>query len=319
MKRILACTCLAIGLLVPRELPAGPPDVASIAADAKWVLHVDADTARKSLLLQGIWKKMAERGNRRQKVRAIGKAIGLASFDDLHGVTVYGSRFRVGSGVVLLHAELDRQTLIAHLREKPEHRTLEYDGQTLHQWVEKKGREGEHEVTAGFPGSDLVVAGRHPHEVQHAIDVIESKADSLATRDEAPLTEGLPESPEIPEGTVLVFRAVGLNAAEINLKSPVTRHTESFSLLVGEHEGEAFAWSKLKTTSPETAVKVRDLVEGFRAMLQLRPESGEAVRAVVDGLDVSADEGTVTAEWRAPAEQVGEALRELASESHKSK
>ena len=276
---------------------AAPLDGKQVAADAKWVAHVDLDTVKTGALAKKALNWWLGNDLVKQRLAAVKLFTGVDLTKDLHGVTFYGSRLAQNTGVVIVHAQFDKSRLAEIVRHKPDYRTADYTHHTLHTWTEKKGTLDEHVVTGCIFDPELLIVGRDPTEVKAALDVLDGKAAALAGSD-SPLAD------KVPEGAVVMACVTGLSEAAIPLKSPVVKQTELFWAALGEQGEEVFVRMKLVATSDEAAGQIEDIVRGFRATALLQHGSNENAKKIIKQLKVTTSQRTVHLEWRAAAADV---------------
>jgi hypothetical protein len=150
----------------------------------------------------------------------------------------------------------------------------------------------------------MVIFGHSAVEVAAALDVLHGEAVSLARK---PSILAAP----IPDGIVLIARATELEEADLPFKSPLIRQSLHVSAAAGEQEGVVFVEGTLVVKSREVATKVRDVLEGFRAMADLQYGSDRQLSAVMQKLQVTTNQERVTLDWRVPAEDVLKILDKL--------
>ena len=121
MKRILAITAGALIFAAAAcSAQAAPLEPATIAANAKWFVHIDFDALRESKIGAYIHEK-ATRDEHVQKMEAkLKEKIGLDLHKDLHSATLYGTTFAPHTGVLIVYAHADGKKFMADLKSKPD-------------------------------------------------------------------------------------------------------------------------------------------------------------------------------------------------------
>ena len=76
---------------------------------------VDFDAMRESIVVQ----KMMKQGKHRARMAFVTRMLGINPKEDLHGMTFYGREICKHTGVMLLHASLDRDRLIGMAKKLP--------------------------------------------------------------------------------------------------------------------------------------------------------------------------------------------------------
>ncbi len=276
---------------------AEPLDSKKVPADVKWLAHIDADAIKAGKVprtIGALWLKVP---SARERLKVLGKTIGMDPAEDLHSVTIYGRRHTQVDSVVVLRAEVDRKRLIAFLKRRPGYHTVPYGDHELIAWTEKKGQEEGHTVTGSFYQPTVMVFGRDAAEVKKALDVLDGTSPGLA--EDAPLL-----APDAPTGAMIQAHAADLASMHLPFKSPLVRKSRFFSLFLGEHDGEAFGVARIVTETAEIAGQVRTVVEGLLAMAELQFDSDKEATEVLQAVKVSTDGNTVTVQFRGPTDQV---------------
>ena len=295
MKTLWVTLALAIGLAPP--LRAEPFAGKQVPADAKWLVHIDIDAIKTGKVARAIGAHWLRLPAGAEHLKRVGAVVGLDPAEDLRSITIYGGQYAEPAAVVVLRAKVDRERLMAFLRAGPGYRTHAYGEHELVEWTANRGKENEHTVTGSFHGPMVIVFGRDPAEVKKALDVLDGRASGLGEHD--------PLSPaHTPPGTMIQARGVDLAEVELPFKSPLVRKSKLFSVAVGEHEGEAFAAATATTESAETAGQLRAVVEGLLAMAELEFDADEQATRLLEAVEVSSSEKTVTVEFRGPPNEV---------------
>jgi hypothetical protein len=290
---------LAILLATAGVLRAEPLDFHYVAADAKWVAHVDFDAVRTSTVAQAGYRQCLDLHKEaiQQRLAKIAEQWKIDPTKDLLDLTFYGTQIKRDSGVLIVHAKVDQQLLLSKVRELPGHVATPYGRYELHTWVPGKVGMHHHPVTGVFYRPQVLVFAATPAEAKAALDVLDGKTPSLAGKPS-------PLAAEIPAGAMILARAIGLSGAELPSKSPLVKQSESFSVVLGESKGESFFDGTVMVKSKDVAEKIKSVIEGVRSLAALQHGADAEAMKLVDALKVSATNKTVTVRWRAPAAQV---------------
>jgi hypothetical protein len=301
LKILVTFVALLIGVGTPAA--AAPLDGNQVAADAKWVAHIDLDAAKTATLAEKVQSWWLSKELVRQKLAAVKMFTGVDLAKDLHGVTFYGSRLAQDTGVVIIHANCDAKKLLRIVRGKPDYNATNFDNHTLHTWTERKDAPDKHTVTGCIFGPELLIVGRDSAEVKAALDVLDGKAAVLAGSDS-------PLAGEVPDGAVVVGGVTGVTEAGSLFKSPIVNQSEFIWVALGERDGEVFGQLKFVAKSDEAAEQVEDILRGLRAMLLLQHGSDKEARKMIARLTVTRSQRTVDVEWRGAAEGVWRLLEQ---------
>jgi len=290
--------------------PAEPLDLKQVAADAKWVAHVDVDAMRASTVLQKaheqMLKKHPEAEKHLAKVREMWK---FNPCTDMHGATFYDTQIKKGSGIAIVYAKVDQRLMLEKAKQAPEHRAVTYGKYELHSWTHAKGSKHQRSMTGTFYKPDVLVFGNSVEAVTAALDVLDGAKANIAGKDG-------PLAAKVPPGTMFVARAVGLSQADLPCKSPLAKQVDTLTMAAGENHGESFLEGRLGVKQPEIAQQMKAVVEGFRAMAAITHGSDADAMKLLSALKVTAADKTITVEWRAPAEAVWAHVRKMSEKMH---
>lgn len=264
----VAVTGLALLATAAGTARAEPLDPKQVPADAKWVLHVDMDAVRQSK----VWGMVLGRANReaggqlQQKLDAAATLLGSRFPEDLHGVTLLGRGFTEESGVMLVHANMDRQKLAALVKLNPGYATSAYGDHEISKWTdEKKG----HTMYGSFAGDRRLVLGRSQEQVQAALDVLDGKGKALAA-------ESLLASAGKGAGAMIYL--AGDTLAELQKKqgaSPILAQVNSAWLTIMEGDADLVVKGSVNAKSAEAAKQMQATLDGIKALVMLSG-TGEA-------------------------------------------
>lgn len=308
--RIALCLVAVVGLLAIRSVDAAPLKSKDVAADAKWVMHVDFDAMRESKLGGVVREKCLASEDVQRKIKKFQEDTGVDPTKDMHSATLYDTKFVEHSGVAIFRAgHIDSKKLLAKLKDKhPDHKAEKHGDVTVYTWTEGKGHKHEHQVSGAIYGRDAVLFSRDAKQLTAALDVLSGKADSLS--DESPLAE-------VPrKGTFVLVRGVGMNKEKTPFHLAVIRRSKQLALAFGQNGSEVFSQGLLVAPNADSADKVRDVMEGFRALTQLRfgdhDKRGEMLRSV----KVAVAGSTVVLEWQGSGDDVAKLMAEHHEKMH---
>ena len=240
---ILPSAALAAALLGPLSVSAAPLDLAAVAADATWVMHLDMDAVRGSAVVRRAWEKaQAMHPHAGGMMDLAAKMTGMDPRKDLRDVTAWGVDTDKRNGVMIVRGKVNRELLEKMAAKAPDHQTMEHRGHALHAWTHRRrGRDGERMV-GGFHRDDVLVFGRTPEKVKAALDVLDNAA--AAASGDGPL------GGRVRPGSILVARAA---AVDPDTKCPVLKQGRAFRVAMGETAGTSFYRARLVMESPAAA------------------------------------------------------------------
>lgn len=307
-RAFLALSFLALSLLapVPGRVTAAPLDLALVPADARWLMHVDMDAARGSVVLQKGWEKAMKMHPHLEHLSAM--AAGMIGFDprkDLRDVTFFGTDLDKSRGVMVLRGRMNRAMLEKLAEKAADHKTMLHRGHVVHGWKQNRdmGFSPAGPVVGAFLTDDVLVVGRSEAAVQGALDTLDGTA--------AVVGEKSPLAGRVRPGSIMVARAA---AVDPKTGCPVLMSADAFRVAVGEFAGKSFYRAKLDMKSPAAAGDARNVVAGMESLARLRWGGDAAVMQLVAGLEAAVDGDTCTISWNAPATEVWDVVDKAATE-----
>jgi hypothetical protein len=299
---LLALSCWGV------TLNAAPLEFKHVAADAKWLAHVDFDAMRDSIVVKkAVAKHEAKHKNAEAKLKMVEAMIGMNPKKDLHGATFYGKMIGKHEGVMILHAKMDQGKVSAWATALPGREASEHNGHKISTWS-KEHHGKKHTMSSAWFGEEHLVIASGVEAISAALDVLDGKAGGIG--EEGPLAG------PVPPGTTLMMRVSGIDEADLKHKDPVAKQTKSFRFVLGEKDGESFFRSRSVMTNPEIVGSLKEIVEGGKALAGIHFAANEQAAKLVGGLEIIPDESTLTLSWKGPAEAVWTQL-ELQSEKMK--
>jgi hypothetical protein len=295
--------CLLVAGAAP--LPAAPLDPATVAADAKWLMHFDMAAARDSVVVKRAWERMQKmHPHAGGMMDMAARMTGMDPRKDLRDVTAWGLDTDKRDGVMIVRGRVNREMLERMAAKAPDHETMEHRKHTLHAWTHKgwKGR-GRERMAGAFHRDDVLVFARAPEKVKAALDVLDGEA--AAVRGDGPL------GGRVRPGSILVARAAAIDP---DTKCPVLRQGRAFRVAMGEIAGKSFYRARLEMESPAAADAVEDVVEGFAALGRLRWGDDADAMQLVNAVNVDVEGDTCTIVWDGDAERVAKVVERALDE-----
>jgi hypothetical protein len=303
MKRLAALTAMV--LLTAGLASAGPIVSKDISADAKWFGHVNFDALRSMKLVQDLKEQCPFHKQCEAKMGELAKKLGMNLMEDVLGATLYSSTYGGQVGVVLVYVKkLDREKMVGLLKEKhPDHKTSEYGKRTLYSWT--VGHHGKKmDLTGTFASDKLVVIGAGAEQVKAALDVLDGKKPGLEK--DAPLIKG------IPKNALMACRGIDVpEDYRKTTKCPVLHVCKSASVMWTEKNEQITGKYEFVTVSEETAKSFKAIVEGFKALGELRFSNVPAVTKVMDGLKCKVKGESFTATFAMSTDDVEAAVKAM--------
>jgi hypothetical protein len=286
MKRMLAVALVSlVGFC--GSLRAAPLDPSTISADAKWFVHVDIDAVRQSKVVQHIKEEALKHDQVKKMLDKVTEMTGMDPQKDLHGVTVYGTKFEPHSGVLIVYAHADHKKIM-DLIERHKDLETKKDGDTeMYRWTEHHG-DHEHEVFVAFPKEGVAVAAGSEDELKSALAVLGGKNG---------LSNGSALLGEVPKGATALIGISSLADVKVPKQAEVVKKITAIHIATGELDGQDFDHIRVSTADEETAKQFKALVEGFKAMAGMHVSDKPDLKKLVDGLKVDSSDKTLSIDW----------------------
>jgi hypothetical protein len=287
MKRLLACAAVALIWGAGGVCRAGSLDPGTVAADAKWFVHLDFDALHESKVAQHAREELLKRPRVKEILAKVQEATGMDLEKDLHGLTAYGNGFKPRSGVVIAYAHFDRDKVVALMKTRPDFKSTSDDDLELYSWTEGNG-ERKHDVVVAFPKKDrvAVIAGS-AEQVKRATAVLRGGG----------LTSSSPVVGDAPQGTILRVAVAGLGDAELPVKIDMLKKIDRISLAFGENDGTNFNHIRVNTTDDDTAKQLKSIAEGIKSMIDLRLDNEPELKRTIDATKIEQTDRTVSIDW----------------------
>ena len=300
MKYLVAPLAFAALALIAAVGPAAPFQSKNIAADAKWVIHVDVDAVRDSQIVKKAFATCPILKNSGMFFDMIRDKVGVDLRKDLHGITLYGPDSDKKHAVAIVYSTVNKKLLIEKAQKASDHKVTKRDGIEIHSWTVKHF--GKTEPGAGaFYQNEAIVFAANAEGVGKAIDVLSGKSPGI-TDPRSPLAGRV-------RGATVIVRA-----AEIpdNVHCPILKQVKSFRVAMGENDGKSFVRKRLVMKTPEAAEQVKAVNDGFKALLSLYFADDADVMKLVDASTCTVRGSTVTVRWEAPVDEVWNVIEKLA-------
>jgi hypothetical protein len=292
---------VVVGLVASAK--AAPLDVKQVPAGATWVVHVDVDAIRASTVVQKAYAQCLEK-HKDAVEKALAKVrqhVGLDLEKDLHGITLFGPKLGEHKGAMIVWATVDQKVISERVKKAPDFKVTAYGPYQVASWTHK-GKMGQHPAAGAFWKSEATVLSDSPAGVQIALDVLDGKKPGMTAK------------VDVPAGATVVARATGIADAKLPAKCPFPKQIDSACFAMGESEGQSFLNVKVVTKTPEIAGQIKAIVEGGKALAQLRHMSDAAATKIIDQFKVSVSDKTVAVEFKAPAADVWDHMQKVIKE-----
>ncbi|HAV62614.1 MAG TPA: hypothetical protein DCY13_09640 [Verrucomicrobiales bacterium] len=295
-QALLAATLL---LLPSGWLAADPIDRAKIAADARWVVHLDVDALRASRigtnLLQGIVADQAASIKARASLDLPGIIRGTRS------LTIYGADYESGSqgrGILLWQGAVEiEQIATAYLIQQAE--AAKSGGSSIHRIREKPFpiySLGDDIHAAVRPGGGLIL-GRSIDQIDNAARVLDGEANSLST------SNSFTSFPPLAGNFFfLAFAGAFGDDVRIHAQANVLKLTNGGRLAIGEQAGNLEIELILDARDDEATANIQQVAQGMLALAILTQGSNPELQDLMRRAAVTVDGRQVRMRLSIPAD-----------------
>lgn len=298
---------LALKIMIPALLAsavyAAPLDKQAVAADAKWVVHINLDAFRDSRIGSLVLDEV--HAEHQQQIDAFKELFGLDLTRDLFSVTLYGSDADEENAVALFRGRFDQQKLTSLLKLNPTYTTSEYNGRTLHLWTDENSKKQQ---AGAFAGDNLIAISQTPEAVKSALDVL---ADKNASLDAAPL-DPLYSLTETAVDPIILLAADSLSELTENQEhAAVLQNSTMLAFLAGEQEGDVTVHIDLTAQTTEAATQIEQIARGMIAFASLQAPNNPALGKILAALSLVRSENTLNLNFRYPAADLFDLCKSL--------
>lgn len=254
-KRMMGAVLVTAGLIAGVRAQADPLDIKTVPADAKWILHVDAEAIQKSAVWPTLQQRIAANPVAQQHIKELRAITGMTFPQDLFSVTIYGGGFNERDGVVVVHGRANQEQVFQLLEMNPYYSAQSYSTHDVLSWADK----GKVMYGALF-GADRAIISQSQQNVEMALDVLDGKAASLKVDSAfARLADA---------GVMVGIAGEGLSelARRHKAQSPVVNLIESAWLTLGSDQQHLLLRARVLTLDAQKAEQMRGALEGFKNM-----------------------------------------------------
>lgn len=280
---------------------AAPLETKNIAADAKWVVHLDVDAVRDSKIVQKAFETCPELKESGKHFDTIRDKIGVDLRKDLHGITLYGPDTEKTHAVAIVYSTVNHTLLLEKAEKATDHKVIRRGGIDIHSWTQKQGDKTE-TAAGAFYKPDVLVFAANWQAVGKAIDVLDGKSPGL-TDAKSPLA-GAP-----PKGSTFVLRS---RVFRPETPFAVAKQAQSIRIATGEHDGKSFYHASAVMKTSEAANEVKAIADGIKALGTLRFSADANVMKLVNGLKTTVSGNAVQTSWDASTDDVWTVIEKVA-------
>lgn len=285
-----------------------------VAADAKWLIHVDVEGLLNSTVGRFLLEHAEQFDIDLDDLDEMKRELGVDPRTDLKSVTLYGTGDEPGEDAIIVAVTNDRiDEAIERLLDNDDLpiRRRKHNGQPVY----VIGDEGDrHYLSIQRAGADrrIVVVSDDRRGFRNALDVIADEAPSISMgRSSIPADE--------PQQGSLLFLSVGDidGFGDDGPASEIIRMSDGFTVDIGEVDGVLEGRASVTTESPETADDISQVLQGLvalgRLMVTQQPHLAP-LKDLADSLSIRTRDSRISIRIRYDARELLQEAEQLLQE-----
>lgn len=314
----LALLCLPV---FPAPLAHAAFSSAIVAADSRWMVHLDFNALRES----APGKKLLAAVNAAQP----GMANGTVKLDmqkvlaAVGSLTAFGSNFsqdpKAIDGSMIIQGTPDlrkiAEGLIAEATVSHPENVAELKGLPFEAYSLSGGKSEGDFLIVGFPKEPIILVGKSQPHLERAYAVFQGKAPSLKGAS-SPLNDLIPK-----DNDAYLLAASVIPSEDVFTKNApqarVLQMASSGSIAVGENKTLTYAHLKLVSPSDEMADKLMKIIQGMTAMLSLAETSDKQLEEFTKSVTVERHDKAVHLSLAYSTERIAQMIDTLQEGHHR--
>ena len=293
-------------IMVSGVVLGGPLKKEHVRGDAQWLFHADFDALRTSefgkLIQNDIQAKYQD------KIEALKQLLGSDLTEDLRAITLYGAEAGEENVSALFYGNYNKEKLLTLLVLNKAYSKSEYNGKTLHHWMDEKH---ERQQYGAFAADDLIVIGQTEASVTSVLDVLFGKARPLSQQKDGTiysLCQG-------HEGAIVMIVAEGLSElTQNNHHTAILKNSHLMAALAAEKDGHATLDVHLEAQTEEAAVQIEQVVRGMTAFAMLQHEKYPELSELVQATTLLREGKTLDCTFKYPSAKLFEIIKDHAED-----
>lgn len=299
MKRTFYFSLAAGLVFAATGLNAAPLDRAQVAANAKWLLHLDVQTLLKSQLGDSLMKGVvAQAGAGLQKDAGLDLSAILRS---TASIMAYGTDYKSGKdgkGVLIWQGAKEIEQIASGFLVQQAEAAKAGGGNVklVREVAQPVYAFGDDMHVMVRAGSGLILS-RAVDQIDEAIKVLENQTPSLQGK------TAFSEYAALPGGFFFLALADGFNqAADVPPQASVLKLAEGGRLALGEAEGKLRLQLTLKAQTAEVTQQIQQVVQGLLAIVTMSQSESPELQEVLRATKINTVDKRVTLELGIPIE-----------------
>ncbi len=308
----MRCLLPALALLATGPAAAGPLNPDWIAAEARWLVHLDVEALKGSTIGQVLLDEQDNRLNIDwSDLDEFAREVGMDPRTDLMSFTVYGTSEDLEDDTVVIavtNARADNALENAMASPDIRVREIELDGYTLYKLSSGDDRLYVH-LRRYKRQQRLVVIANLRHELVDALEVIDGRGLSLS-----PGKGSIMASRPRPDSIVFIAAGNMSDFADIEPASEILRLSKGVAIDVGETGGQVHAEAAVAAEDAEVAESIAAVIDGMIALGHLIGSQDPELRPLrrfVKAFDVTSRDNEVTVRFRFDAAELLDGLEQV--------
>jgi hypothetical protein len=247
---------LAGTVLSAAPLLADGVDKSQVPADTPFLVHLDLEGLLSSTIGKIILEEMGDELLSESGLSEIEDELGINPLKDIKSITVFSSGGSMEHGVALVRCTAQIEKAFERLHEEEEVRIFEEGGYKLHaidDAVTYLAKDGDERI---------LLLSDDVSQVVKAAAVLHGEGKNLANNERSSLKVS-------PMNGAFLFLEVGGALEEMMDDGPASilgKMAKSFSLQVGEDDGDLVIRAEIETENEVDAGKVSSVLQGFQAL-----------------------------------------------------
>lgn len=297
-------------------LAAAPLQRTDVAATSAWVLHLDLDALRPTVIGQHILSE-ADKPEAKAKLAIFQTLFNFDLRTQLHGVTLYGSSPAPEDGVLVLYADFDPARLVTLAQAAKDYQSSPHGQNVIHNWIDdkKKPKDGvKPRVFAAIQGN-RVIFGQRGETVARALEVVEGSLQNLSSG------TNFSELGVAGNGHFIEAAALKMKLPDGDPNAAILKMSKSVQIVLGESAQQLNGRLTLVADNEEVAGSVQSIMQGLLSLARLQTDKPESVQ-VANAITLAQDGSRVAGNLILPATEVvkmmkADAARKAAAKSSK--
>ena len=253
---------------------AGALNPSQVSADAKWLLHYDADAAKSSEVGEHLMDKMSDLDERR--LRAVKRLLSINPVEDVKSITLYGTSARPEDAVLVVRVDHDADHVADLIAAAPNYSSESIGNSVMHKLECGRG----HAAHIVLVDDKYLVASATPGAARSAVGLISGKGKGM-------------DKVDVAKGQMFVAWA-NIKELEMRGRSKMAKEVTSVKYSFGE-KGDSIGWHMALGMSNEaTAKMVKSMADGMleyakkqkKADNEFMQKAMAAINIKVDGSNV---------------------------------